>query len=300
MSGVYRGELLHPMNYDPTKVLPPDEVSEYLGQLAFMAAWWASFLSEEKEFSARVLLPGVGSGIIPAAFLSERKRHVSAHLPFAHFPVHFDAFDLDPEAVAVSEQTLEPYLRADDSVAADVSVANWRDQGTWTARQGPYTTIVMNPPYLTPQRVQTIRAGYEHTPSTALIDTTGNMEGLGEYEYLLPPVARSIRAQPGAALIGRFAVGKYAADTIAGMLYEQFVTSGLHPTAHVNVKSHQSNIWTNKNERRSYSAFLVEPVGMVYSRDGGPVNIYQVPEFIDSSIRDKILPASGPTLWVAR
>jgi methylase of polypeptide subunit release factors len=293
----YTGELLYPLTLDPAEALPPDRISEYLGELAFTAVKWADFLHDpaaDEPFTARILIPGIGSGIIAAGLLSARTRQISEQRYMAHVPLHIDAYDISEAAVATARHNLEPYLD-DDDITLNLYQASWRDAATWQGIAEPYTTVVINPPFLSRERAAQIRAGYDDVPPTALVDTTGDEDGLGEYLHLLPEVALHIAHQPGAAVLGRFAVGTEISSRMQEMLYGIFVDSRRHPTAHINVKSYQYNIWENNDTRRSFSAFLVEPVGMQFETDGEPVNVYQADEFIDPAYRHLIRPAPYAT-----
>lgn len=290
--GIYRGELLTPVEFDPFKVLPPDAMSEYMGRVAFRGAWYARFLSDDRDFSARVLIPGVGSGIIAAGLISEQMKWIERGEYLADFPIHIDSFDISPDAVTIAEANINRQAKLGHGITSQIYLDDWRDLRSEVANNDKsYDVIVMNPPYLTEYGLRDIREGYDATPQSNLVDCSGNRFGLGEYEHLLPVASRLTKGQPGSVILGRFAVGAGSSSRITDMLHEEFVRTGKYPNAHINVKSYKGNFVTKAGERRSYSAFLVEPVGMIYQQDGNPINVYWVPEFIDAKIRDKIVPA---------
>ena len=291
MTEKYVGRLQKPLEFDPTVVLPPDRVSEYMGELAYFGAMWSHFLSDDPSYRANVLVPGIGSGIIAASLLSQRARYIARHAEFAEFPIHIEAFDVDARAVEVAQENLTAYLESDDSATVSVYQADWHDQSTWDrVGQQQYHGVIMNPPYLTPASLKHIRSGYEKTPVSALMDTSGYSTGLGAYATLLPQVAKIIEVAPGSIILGRFAVGDEAARMMQEMLISQFAEQVQESIAHINIKSFQSNMVADSAKRRSYSAFLVEPVGMIDKNDGNPVNLYWVPEYIDARVRSRLIP----------
>lgn len=148
------------VSYDPSVTLPPDSASvSMVGIAAGMlrrAKTAQQLYTGERPDTVHVVDFGTGNGVIGATMLVAPE--VTA----------VTCIDNDPATLPFARQNVTAALkqyREAGSVACTVLQGDWHDWLLWRALN-PADLIINNPPYLLPD--ETIRAGYEQTPSAHL------------------------------------------------------------------------------------------------------------------------------------
>lgn len=163
----YNHSLFHEgysIEFDPTKVLPPDEVSLVMGADAgrrvsighFAKDYYPNYpLSVESVENPRILDVGCGSGVIAigAALLCEIE---------AMRNVEIVAFDNSADAIACSAAN---FSRLEvEGVKLHALQGDWDDE-EFIRKLGIFDEILINPPYLPP--TENLDGLYESTPPEA-------------------------------------------------------------------------------------------------------------------------------------
>ncbi len=176
------------LEYDPTLVLPPDDVSVTMGIDAVRRVDMGRLAKQmdgaypmafESVIEPRFLDAGCGSGVIALSLAGELQR---SSVP----PAEIVCFDLSPDAVACSNANFDRISCYEVGLRA--IQGDWYDK-EFLASLGTFDEILLNPPYLPP--TEKLEGIYEQTPETATTarDVMESMiEAVGNLAPLLRPM----------------------------------------------------------------------------------------------------------------
>ncbi len=169
------------IEYNPSLTLPPDALSDNIGQGAGQAVNAIAFRARVAKNATRpinVLELGVGCGIGLVSLVSRLKGTSNLVL---------DGIDIDEYCVRLTNYNLGRASRHfNHSFESNIYTADWLKESTWEKlRQKQYDVIMFNPPYL-PLGEQ-VRPGYENVPSAAMY--TNDNDGLEHYQQVIPRIA---------------------------------------------------------------------------------------------------------------
>jgi methylase of polypeptide subunit release factors len=184
------------VDYDPEKVLPPDIGAECMAQDAVKLIQWARLLrgdTYDQPSPVRLLIPGVGSGIIACSIIVQLMREGN----YLGGQLCIDAFDLSPDACKTADRNVRRFMDLGE-VTLRIWQHDWQDRLV-SVPDNSYDVIMVNPPYLPEGRK--VPDSYNDTPGGALY---AGDDGLEAYRYMLPGMIRKLdQSKPGSFAMGR-------------------------------------------------------------------------------------------------
>lgn len=196
------------IEYDPTRVLPPDLASEDMGYEGGVVINTLRFLAKDSHMPVNVLELGVGSGVGLVALL-QRVRNKNN--------IHLFGIDIDPYCVDLTRRNIENVISDDmEKPTVEIIRADWNDETTWSElRQRKYQVILFNPPYLT--RGTALLPGYENVPDHMVY--TDDSDELKHYRNILPKIPDILAEEIGSAFISRGARHQFSQPEIRTIFY---------------------------------------------------------------------------------
>jgi methylase of polypeptide subunit release factors len=195
----YKTKSGHVVEYDPSKSLPPDIVSEALGYEAANVVNAIRFITRDSNPPLNVLELGVGTGVCLVSLLGKvnEKNGVSLH-----------GIDIDPYAVALTRKNIEGVITSDpQKPEIEITQGDWLMEETWKKfGQRKYQVIIFNPPYLPSN--EKVREGYETVPTLTMY--TSDEDGLQHYREVLPHLPSLISDNDGSTILVRRPRNDYA------------------------------------------------------------------------------------------
>lgn len=186
--------------YDPTRTLPPDRVSERLGN---GAAKVINTIQALPRLGISIVKPlnvlslGVGTGIELLATLAGTDSKTDLRL---------FGIDIDPYCINLTKHNIDSMARSYKTAPRSrIWQADWKDPATWLRlSKQTYSAILFNPPFL--PKGEKVRPGYEQVPEFMMY--TNDSDGLEHYKAVTPHLIDLLSENEGSTLFIRLSLAK--------------------------------------------------------------------------------------------
>lgn len=207
-----RGQRPFDIIYDRTRCMPPDVVSERIGESAAQAVDRIRAIYQNPDRAIKVLEVGIGTGLMSVTMLAAVGN--PNNLAIA-------GFDIDDYCVESARFNLGSLIKQHQAQSTfDIWQASWDENATWekVAHKGLFDIVLFNPPYL--PKHEAIEPGYEGVPISAGY-TTDNY-GLQHYISVLPKIATVLNVSQGSTAFIRKS-SRYINDSDQTRRFEEII-----------------------------------------------------------------------------